>query len=68
MKCQFELYNPEEAEMTLKVTMRLSSWKRLRMALDQDTTNPAWELKHKIDEIVAEASAVFRPKINSSDA
>ena len=60
MKAKFELTNPNETELTIHITMTLSSWKQKRRILDtHGGACSSWELNRKREETVKWAQDHF---------
>ncbi|MFM0058559.1 hypothetical protein PQR64_23335 [Paraburkholderia phytofirmans] len=57
MKTQFRIENPDDVQMTLKVTMTAREWKTLREQLA--TTYPSWKLSSAITNMVDSATKAF---------
>lgn len=57
MKANFKITNPEKTECTLKITMPLEEWKRLRDQLDNGY--PGWKLSSLISKITIKAQEEF---------
>ena len=57
MKAKFKITDPDKVECTLKITMRLSSWKKLKGKMDG--FSPCWELKETIAKLIDKAEEKF---------
>lgn len=64
MRAKIIVERPEDIEMTLKLTMPISEWDRLRGQLSLGY--PAWKLTSAINEMILRARATYYAK--DSDA
>lgn len=58
-KARMIVERPDDIEMTLKMTMTIKEWERLRDQLD--TSFPSWMLTSAINEMLSVARKTFYP-------
>ena len=61
MKARFMIEDPDKIEATMKVTMRLEDWVKLRDALPSGGY-PFVNLGNAITEVITDARRVYYPK------
>jgi hypothetical protein len=67
MRARIMVENPDEIEMTLKLTMSIKDWCQLRDDLSK--AYPAWKLSHAITEMLSRARKVFHtPDVDAFNA
>lgn len=59
MKTHLMVENPGEVEMTMKITMKVRDWEKLREQLANDW--PAWDLSRNITDLLGQARKIFYP-------
>lgn len=57
MKSRFMVENPDDIEMTMKITMTVGDWTKLRDQLQQKY--PSWRLSGMITNLLSQARKVF---------
>lgn len=68
MHTNFQLENPGEIHATLKVTMPLKEWIKLRDQLAKENyERPAYILRDHIDELLTQATMKFYPTLKDKE-
>ena len=57
MKATYAVTKPDNVECTLKMTMTLGQWRKLREQLE--TSYPGWKLKSLISDLVSKVTESF---------
>lgn len=65
MRMRFELSNPDEADATLLVTMKVKHWKELRKQLGD--AYPSWQLGYHISDVIRSAEESFCKRIDDKE-